>query len=293
LLVRPRYEDDEVVVYSTAPVVGQDVDVQHDLDAGLGFIKFKQSTNRIAPGVVVGFDVVWGATAPPGADLALELALVDEAGRVGQAERFQIAPFWPTGEWPANAITRDSYALLTDPWLSEGDYTLVAGLVRMADGQLVGQPVDVGEVMMDAPERSFAAPSMEQTVNADFGADLRLLGYDLQVTADELIVTLHWQAHHRMDRSYRFFVHLYDSERIELVTQKDGIAHDWYHTSWWESGEVVSDEVRLPLGEVTPGTYRLATGVYNAEDGARLPVTGAGDLSIVSDALILQEVTTP
>jgi hypothetical protein len=294
LLVRPRHEDDEVVVYPTAPVVGEDIDLQHDLGAGVGFISFNQSTEGIAPDIVVEFDVIWGTTAPPGADLALELALVDEAGKVGQAQRFEITPFWPPGEWPVNAIVRDSYALKTDPWMREGTYAVVASLVRVEDDQLVGRPVKVGEVVMDAPDRFFTTPSMEQTVGAEFGADLRLLGYDLQMAPDELDVTLHWQAQQRMDHFYKFFVHLYRAESDELVAQQDFVARNWsYPTIWWEADEVVSDEVRLPLDEVPPGKYRLATGVYDAADGKRLPVVGVEDFAVISDALILQEVVVP
>jgi hypothetical protein len=61
---------------------------------------------------------------------------------------------------------------------------------------------------------------------------------------------------------------------------------------YWEAGEVVADVMVLPLSEVPSGGYRLAVGVYDAITGERLP-DDAGDLTVLSDALILQAVTIP
>jgi hypothetical protein len=97
-----------------------------------------------------------------------------------------------------------------------------------------------------------------------------------------------------MDNIYKFFVHLYDGESNELVTQMDVMARDWsYLTTWWEVEEVESVNVRLPLSEVPPGRYWLGVGAYNAANGERLAVSGAGDLMVLSDVLILQEVQVP
>lgn len=294
LLVPPLYEDEEVIVYSTAPEVGKDVSLQYDLGAGMGLIEVGQSADSVSPHASLEFQVVWGTTAPPGMDLGLELALVNEEEEMEQAERFEIVPSWPTGEWPANAIARDTYALEIEPWVSGGTQAVVAGCVRAEDGQPVGRKVKIGEVVMQAPERSFAVPSMEREIGADFGADLRLLGYDFELVADEARVTTHWQALRRMDNVYKFFVHLYDLESDELVTQMDVMARDWsYLTTWWEVNEVESVEVQVPLSQVPAGRYQLGVGAYNAANGERLAISGAGDLMVFSDVLMLQEVDVP
>ena len=176
-------------------------------------------------------------------------------------------------EWPANAIVRDRYALRIEPRLQGGGHKVVLGLVR--DGQSVGERVEVGKVVMLAPERNFTAPLMAQMVGATFDGVLRLLGYDLEMGTGALHVTLHWQTLRRMETSYKFFVHLDDAESGELVAQADVMPHDWgYPTSWWETGEVVSDEIALSLGDVPPGRYRLWVGVYHPDTGERLPISG-------------------
>jgi len=276
LMVSPRYEDDEVVVYTTAPVVEQDCPLRYDLEAGMGLIDAGLSTETISPDAFLELRVIWGTTAPPGTDLRVEVALVDEERNVGQARRFEISPAWPTGEWSANAIVRDRYSLQIEPWLRGGTHSIVVGLVREEDGQPVGQRVKVGEVVMLAPERSFTVPPMAQRVRATFDDVLCLLGYDLEVGDDAVHITLHWQALRRMGTLYKFFVHLYDAESGELVAQTDVMPHNWtYPTTWWEVGEIVSDEISLPLEGLPQGRYRLGIGVYHPDTGVRLPVVAA------------------
>jgi hypothetical protein len=232
---------------------------------------------------------VWGTTAPPGADYQVELALVDEEGREGQVQRFELSPGWPSGEWPADAIVRGRYVLGVDTWLDGGKYAVVLRLVR--DGLAVGRGVEVGEVEMLLPERSFAVPVMEREAGAAFGDDLRLLGYDLETEADSLRITLHWQALRRMDVSYTMFVHVFDPATGEIVGQADVVPYGFtYPTVWWEAGEVVSDEVVVTLKDAPRGTYSLALGVYDPDTRDRLAISGQPSDFVVDDnRLILPE----
>lgn len=292
LVISPYYEDDEVVVYSTTPVAGRDFFLERELGAGVGLIEAALSVGGVRPGDELEIDVTWGTTAPPGADLQVEVALVDEEGEVGQAQRFDIFPSWPTGEWPANAIVRDRYAVTFDVWLGGGMHSVVLRLFQ--DGQPVGQGVKIGEVEIQLPERSFAVPSMSREVGATFGDDLRLLGYDLRAEADALRVTLHWQALRRMDTNYTMFVHVLDATSGEIVSQVDVMPYGFtYFTAWWEAEEVVSDEIVVPLEGVPSGAYSLAVGVYDAKTGERLTISGpSSDSVLADDRLILPDEIT-
>ncbi|MBL7199989.1 MAG: hypothetical protein ISS56_07565, partial [Anaerolineae bacterium] len=61
-----------------------------------------------------------------------------------------------------------------------------------------------------------------------------------------------------------------------------------YPTNWWRTGEVVSDEVALPLTEVTTGRYMLAVGLYDRR-GDRLPAVDAHQMAIPDGRLILED----
>jgi hypothetical protein len=292
LVISPYYEDDTVLVYSTTPVVGVDCPLLYDLDTGMWMVDVELSATVVRPGDVLEIEVVWGTTASPSADFQVEVALVNEEGEMGQVGHFDLSSGWPTDEWPVNAIVRARYSLVVDTWLDGGKYSVVLGLLQ--DGRSVGQSVEVGKVEMQLPERGFAVPVMTQEVGATFGDDLRLLGYDLETEADSLHITLHWQALRQMEVSYTMFVHLFDPATGEIVSQADVVPYGYtYPTTWWEAGEVVSDEVVVSLEEVLPGTYSLAIGVYDANTGERLAISDQPSGFFVDERRLLlpEEVT--
>jgi hypothetical protein len=289
LVISPHFEDEEVAVYSTAPVLGQAYSLAYDLEVGLGIVEARLSSGDIRPGTVLEAEIVWGTAEPLDSDFQVELSLVDGKGGTGQAQRFDLSPVWPTGEWPANAIVRERYRLVIDKWLDGGQYGVVLDLVQ--DGQAVGQRVTLGEVEMMLPERSFAVPDMAQEVGAVFGDDLRLLGYGLEAGTDSLHITLHWQALQRMDTSYTMFVHVFDPTTGDIVAQADVVPYGFtYPTAWWEAAEVVSDEIVISLEEAPEGRYGWAVGVYDADTGDRLVISGQpSDLVVEGDRLVLPE----
>jgi hypothetical protein len=293
LAYRPVHEDEFIEVYRTDPKAGRDFDVSQELYGGIGLTRVISSTDSIAPESLMEVAVVWGTTAVQHEDFTVELALVDETGHAQQSAVFPPVAGWPTSEWPASALGIGRYAFQVDPRLPGGSYALTLSLVKGDALERVGRTVVLRNGLeMSIPSRVFTPPPMQTEVEATFGDDLGLLGYDLDLGNDELKVVLHWQALRRMDRSYKFFLHLY-AEDNEVVAQADVVPRDWtYPTSWWEAEEIVSDEVRLPLSGVASGRYRLAVGVYHPETGDRLLVYAEG-LAVLSDALILQEVTIP
>jgi hypothetical protein len=295
LVVSPRYEDDQVVAYPTAPVVGQDCSLKHHLGAGIGLIEASLSTEAISPEAALALQVIWGTTAPPGSNFEVEIALVDEEGHEKQIEHFAISSNWPTGKWPDNTILHGEYSFQVEPWLKGGVYNVTARLVHEEDNKAAGEKVEVGKVVMSAPEREFAVPAMSQSVGVAFSdpstdsgqAALRLLGYDLEVQDSAAHITFHWQALRRMETFYKFFIHLLDRDTRELVAQIDWAPRDWtYPTHWWEAGEVVSEDVTLPLTTVTEGKYILAVGVYIPE-GKRLKTDDGADQLILDEEFVV------
>jgi hypothetical protein len=145
-------------------------------------------------------------------------------------------------------------------------------------------------VEIQAVERMFERPAVEIPTDALFGDALRLLGYDLRLEGQMLHLTLHWRARQRMEVAYKFFVHLLDAGTGQLVAQQDVMPRDWtYPTTWWEKGEVVSDEIVLAVSDAPAGVYRVSIGVYDPETGARLPVVDTARTEGVQDQLPLVE----
>ena len=68
----------------------------------------------------------------------------------------------------------------------------------------------------------------------------------------------------------------------ETVAQKDQPPLDGaYPTSLWDPGEIIADELIIPLPDELPsGEYSLVIGLYDFTTGLRLPVPGAADDSL-------------
>jgi hypothetical protein len=266
LALTPRYEDDEVAVYATAPVAGEDFILPHELGAGVGIVQ--ADLKRLDS--VLTLEIVWGATAAPGMGLQVDIALVDEAHSVRRVRRFDVSPTWPASEWPADAVVQDAFPIEPAPDLDEGIYAVVLNLVH--DGQAVGRETTVGHLVVAQADEGRDVFPLARRTDVRFGDRLRLLGYDLAVTGDEARVTLHWQALRRME-DLKFFVHLEDAESGALATQADVMPQGWmYPTSQWRVGEIVPDEIVLSLEGVPAGEYELWVGVYQPATGERLPI---------------------
>ncbi len=144
--------------------------------------------------------------------------------------------------------------------------------------------------------REFMPPDPDVPLDARWGDQIRLLGYDADLSSvtegRELAVTLYWQALTGTDVGYKVFVHLLD-EQGKLVAQYDGHPRDWtYFTYLWLPGEVVEDDYVLTWQEdLKPGTYQLQAGLYSPDTGERLPVIQNGrpeeSLSALLDTIII------
>jgi hypothetical protein len=124
--------------------------------------------------------------------------------------------------------------------------------------------------------RLFDAPAISHPLEADFGGEIRLLGYDMQREGDVVTLTLWWQAVTSPVHDYKRFVHLYDPATESIVAQDDAMPRAWtYPTTWWVEGEVVSETVMLDVSAVPPGEYRLGIGWYDPATLDRLLATDA------------------
>jgi hypothetical protein len=122
--------------------------------------------------------------------------------------------------------------------------------------------------------------AIEHVVNARFGDDLILLGYDVEpnkVQLGETIhLTLYWEATNKPADDYTVFTHLLDPAG-QLTSQQDNQPqYGMYPTNFWDAGERVQDEYVLSVVPESPlGDYTVAVGLYTLQTLQRLPVTDA------------------
>jgi hypothetical protein len=131
---------------------------------------------------------------------------------------------------------------------------------------------------------------MQVKLDVSFGGQVRLLGYDLRHEKGELRLKLHWQALQHVEGDYKVFVHLFDPATEMIVAQDDAMPRqNQYPTSWWATGEVVSDEIAISLKDVPPGRYRLALGVYDPQTMDRLAAVGPDGTPVANNRVVLTD----
>lgn len=151
-------------------------------------------------------------------------------------------------------------------------------IVRLLDGDTWARLLHIENGEPAEEPRTFTAPAPQYPLDADFGGQVRLLGYDLDCAARTCALQLYWQAQKRLEINYAVFVHLIGPAGHVRAQADSAPQGGGYPTRWWLPGEVVADPVALELPPEAPCTvpYRLIVGLYDPSNGQRLPVVGTG-----------------
>lgn len=295
--LRPsHYEDESIIVYRTNPlIVGEDLTFTHSLleddnSEDIGLLKATIAEQARA-GDWITLQAVWGAILPLQETVSVCLGVENIDNQISQEHCQPLSTDWPTNLWEANEIVRTNYQIQLDPFAPAGIYSVTLQLEDMQQNA-IGHPAIIGEITVEAIPRRFTPTVSQNQQAAIWQETLRLHGFDLEQSSEELALTLHWQAISRPEKSYKFFVHLIETSSGELVAQTDFVPRSWtYPTNWWEAGEHVADTAVLPLNSVGSGTFQLQVGIYDPDSGERLLVTTENNAS--TDALILTEIIRP
>ncbi len=151
------------------------------------------------------------------------------------------------------------------------------GRIYDGAGSRLGPFHQPGQMNIPAVTHTYTTPSSTHLTPAQFGTQIKLLGYNASAAqaGQPLTLTLHVQPLQEMEADYTVFIHLLDPATGKILAQVDEQpAHQTYPTSLWVSGEVVSDEHSVAIPDVTAGQYDLQVGLYVQSTGERLLVNG-------------------
>jgi hypothetical protein len=228
----------------------------------------------LRPGEWAWVTLYWRAAEPP---LEAPLERLGVYGRdnalVGSQKNYHGGGTYPASEWPADSIVRERLGAQVEQDLAAP--VVLRLLLRIADER---EPVEVARVKAVPaawPEAGGKA--------ADFGGQISLVAADFEpavvAPGTAVTVTMRWRVDEAPGRVLTTFVHLGDPTQAP-VAQVDGppLGGD-YPATYWEAGELFDDRFVLTLPEgLPPGNYPLQLGLYDPQNGRRLPVTidGAG-----------------
>jgi mannosyltransferase len=240
------------------------------------------------PGHPLPLDLTWAVRRRPAADYQLRIQLVDEAGQV-VLEKLSapVRDDYPPTEWQPGQTLLTRTSVTVPPQSAGGTLAVAISLLDPVSGAAVpiqsswwpfgSRQVELGEIEIVPWPLETMFPAMERTCSSSFGqpAVAKLGGYDLDQTADELALTLYWQASAVTESSWVVFAHLTDAAG-EVVSQGDGLpAGGVRPTTTWRPGEVISDRHVVSLQGVPEGIYTLQVGLYSGEE--RLPAFRQGE----------------
>jgi hypothetical protein len=128
---------------------------------------------------------------------------------------------------------------------------------------------------------------------ANFGGHIELLGYDLpsvEVAAGQVLpLTLYWHATAPVPHNYQVFAHL-SNPATTVWGQSDKLNPGDFPSTRWPLDRFVWDDHRLQvLPGTPPGEYRLSVGLYQLDNGQRVPVFDEAG-RIVGDNVVLDTV---
>jgi 4-amino-4-deoxy-L-arabinose transferase-like glycosyltransferase len=232
-------------------------------------LAFRPNYPYLPIGQAVTVDVLWlaGDDLPAGPSRLALQPLDDLTRRPGERSDQVFAESPARLERRADGLVVSRHELTIPPSLPRGSYGL------LVDGRPLGE----------VEARQFTFPPLDQRLDANFGDQLRLVGYALDPPSKSSAVRLGsvrairlvWQAAPKAWADYTVFLHLVNADG-ERVAGWD--AQPPVHTSKWARGEVVVDEHRLVVGDGLPkGDYRLVVGLYRSDTGEALsPLNEAG-----------------
>ncbi len=256
---------------------------------------------RYSLGEFLEIRTYWRALRAMDTNYTVRWSILDAEGtQRGGAELYPGWGNYATSLWEPGQIVCDTYRILISPQTPSPGIARAAVIVFDAasdtplpvtspQGQFLGFQVSLGPFKLaeGAVVRDIATDA--EYILAD---QIALLEYRVErkpvSSAEALVLSLTWQAIAPVPRDYTVFAHLLD-EGGEIVSQSDVQPRGGtYPTSFWDVGEVVTDEMVIPLPDgAALQKYTLRLGMYDLDTLEPLPVYDAYGQRISDDAMIL------
>jgi hypothetical protein len=186
-------------------------------------------------------------------------------------EHYTVEPTTATG----NGLFRQQIDAPLFANLRSGDYEII-----LNDARKLGNI----EIVNDRPDM-IVGDDIETShpLDARFGNDIRLLGYDIDsesmAPGETIALDLYWSALQAMSSRYKISVFVQGDSfnpktNNPLWGQIDAEPVNWeFPTTLWIPSETIKDPYRIVFdGDAPAGNYRLGVAVYGLIDGERLPV---------------------
>jgi len=223
----------------------------------LQILEAASAAQALSVGDALPFSLAWQTGDAPPSGVQAEMRLSDAADKVLYSTRFTPAgDNYPSDQWQPNQIVRFPHSLILPPDLPSGSVRATVTLLN-SEGKPITDAFTLGNLTISTPQHSFTIPQISHRLDYDFGAGVRLLGYNSN--SDALV--LYWQTQQVVTTRYTVFVHEFDSLGGFMGGHDSAPVRA---TTSWLPGEVITDQ----RPSVTSQHFEI--GLYNPITGERL-----------------------
>ncbi len=277
VLIQPAYAYPATLGQAPTPTHRADI----TYGSQLKLLGYDVSPERVAPGGSVQLTLYWQSLATMDTDYSIGIHLLDSGSRViGSRDSYPGHGMLPTRLWYAGQIIQDTYWVPVSADALGGSVAQVHVALYSRDDKLdlpaydpAGQGITpiVGRLKLTGTAQP--APHAQNTMQAGFGKQIAMVGYDEASNPQGLALTLYWKRNAPVTADYSVFVHVLDTNGKIIAQQDSQPANGTNPTTLWDEGEVVADPYTLSVPE--RGTYRVDVGLYLPATGERLIVVDA------------------
>ncbi len=247
-------------------------------DGAVTLLGYTLLSDQISESEALPVRLYWQLEAPPQAEYRPVVQLVD----------LNVSGAWAVSQ-PLNFEGGSLAEIGPGRFMSDGHKLLLMGHAPAYVGRISVQLLNTtdGSAFAELPDGSDryllpdlinimrpAEPFRGQSQAIDFGGFLTLHCIETLRRAEAFEGTLHWEVLVQPARDLNHFLHGLGA-RGEIVAQNDGQPLDgMYPTSHWRAGQHITSRFSL---ENVDGVAQVAFGLYDPEDGARVPILRAGE----------------
>lgn len=269
---------------TTALAQAISVMADHGGDARLLFVNFPDRYEPKNPFYPIGY---WGVTLAP---------VVTELGEFA-ALNTGVAP--DTDNWTVPSI--DWHAREAGPYVIDmrGGFVSEASVYESALGaEAIYLTEHSPEGRMALRYSGTVTPGNDtgsQPALARFGDLAALLAIKVKAVKGGLDLELRWQALQTGKPTETVFVHLLSPEGALLAQADGGPGRELLPLWAWRPGDVIVDPRLLVVdgGELAPGAYGIAVGIYNWDIDQRVPAIGADGRLLLDDQFVVTGIEIP
>ncbi|UCG22637.1 MAG: hypothetical protein JSW55_10665, partial [Chloroflexota bacterium] len=246
-------------------------------NSSLRLLGYERAEQKVAAGAPFWLSIWWAADGPL-EPMSTRLSLIgpDNTGRI-VLDTPPARGNFPFETWTTPTFVIDHMTPRVPADLPPGDYVVAMRLLDGGDQSVL--EADLGLLTVEESDRLFELPRVQFPMQATFGGEIELLGYDLRpVAPGKSELSLVWQAIGEPADNYTVFVHVLDPEGVCCVWQQDMVPGQGAKpTDQWLAGEVVVDSYLIEMPpDTVAGAYPIEVGLYLPQNGQRLLVTIPG-----------------